>query len=271
MAIVTYNNFSFHIQHDGYPVMHDHIGGYEFILVISGEILHKINGKKETLTQNSLCFLTQHDKHSLEKITDSSIYISLTVAFEHFEKLLEWISPDIRKRIFYKYENFKIPPDRTQQIIALTNKILTSVPSVHYEFLHTLTCLLIHETLTYHYGRATTEKYHSAVEKFINLLDSEQNLSVPLEKLVWETGYSYTHLNKLFLQDTGMSVGKVFSKKKLDYAITAIKCSDASLQKISDVLGFSTYSHFSSFFKKNTGISPLQYRQSSSVPINLSY
>ena len=111
-----------------------------------------------------------------------------------------------------------------------------------------------------------TSNYHPAVEKFIQLLDDEKSLSTPLETLIWESGYSYTHLNKLFLEDTGVSVGKFLSKKKLDYAITAIKCSEKSLQKISEVLGFSTYSHFSAYFKKNTGISPLQYRQTSAVP-----
>ena len=56
MAVITYNNFSFHIQHNGYPVMHDHIGTYEFIFVLSGEILHIINDKAEILEQNTLCF-----------------------------------------------------------------------------------------------------------------------------------------------------------------------------------------------------------------------
>lgn len=265
MAIITYNNFSFHIRHDGYPIMHNHEGGYEFILVLNGEILHKINGEREVLKQNTLCFLISTDKHSLEKITDSSIYISLTITDTHFDDLLAWISPSVKENVFAKYESFLISSERTQEILTLTNKILTSIPDVYYEFLNTLTCLLTHETLAYHYGRAATEKYHSAVAKFMGLLDSEQNLSLPLEKLIWETGYSYTHLNTLFLQDIGVSVGKVFSKKKLDYAI---KCSNISLQKISDTLGFSTYSHFSSFFKKCTGISPLQYRQNSNVTIN---
>ena len=265
MSVVTYNNFSFHIQHNGYPVMHDHIGTYEFIFVLSGEILHKINGRKEILEQNTLCFLTPTDKHALEKNTDDAIYISLSIVQEHFEKLLEWISPDIQRRAFNNYERIIISSDAAADITKLTNKALTSEPAVHYEFLHLITCILARKIITYHYGRAITKNYHHAVEKFIKLLDDKKNLSVPLDKLVWQTGYSYTHLNKLFLSDTGVSVGKFFSKRKLDYALTAIKCSDESLQSVSDTLGFSTYSHFSSFFKKCTGYSPLQYRQSSAT------
>lgn len=265
MAVITYNNFSFHIQHNGYPIMHDHTGTYEFIFVLSGEILHKINGRKELLEQNTLCFLTPTDKHALEKNTNNAIYISLSIVREHFEQLLEWIAPDIRRRMFGSYEKIKISMNSASEIIKLTNKALTSSPSVHYEFLHILTCILTRRIITYHYDNAITENYHPAIEKFIKLLDDKKNLAIPLNKLVWQTGYSYTHLNKLFLQDTGVSVGKFFSKKKLDYALTSIKCSDESLQSISDALGFSTYSHFSSFFKKCTGFSPLQYKQNSAI------
>ena len=267
MAVVTYNNFSFHIQHNGYPVIHDHIGTYEFIFVLSGEIRHKINGRKELLEQNTLCFLIPTDKHALEKITEDSIYISLSVVKEHFEKLLEWIAPDIKEHVFNSYKRLKISADSAAEIIKLTNKALTSPPDVHYEFLHLITCFLVRKITTYHYGRAITKSYRPAVEKFTQLLEDEKNLSVPLQKLVWESGYSYTHLNKLFLEDTGVSVGKFFSKKKLGYAITAIKCSDISLQNISETLGFSTYSHFSAYFKKCTGVSPLQYRQTSQMPL----
>lgn len=269
MAVVTYNNFSFHIQHNGYPVMHDHIGTYEFIFVISGKIMHKINGRKEILEPNTLCFLTPTDKHSLEKTTEDSIYISLSIVQEHFEQLLKWIALDMQNHAFNSYEKLKISSDSAAEIMKLTNKALTSVPDVHYEFLHVITCFLVRKIITYNYGRAITKSYRPAVEKFIQLLDDESNLSVPLEKLVWESGYSYTHLNKLFLEDAGVSVGKFLSKKKLDYAITAIKCSDRSLQKISETLGFSTYSHFSAFFKKCTGVSPLQYRQTSELPLIL--
>lgn len=266
MSVITYNNFQFHVQHNGYPVIHGHIGTYEFIFVISGEIRHKINGRKEILEQNSLCFLTPTDKHSLEKLTDDAIYISLSIVQKHFEELLTWIAPDIKNRAFNIYERLKISADSAAEIMKLTNKALTSTPDVHYEFLHVITCFLTRKIITYHYGRAMTSNYHPAVEKFIQLLDDEKSLSTPLATLIWESGYSYTHLNKLFLEDTGVSVGKFLSKKKLDYAITAIKCSEKSLQKISEVLGFSTYSHFSAYFKKNTGISPLQYRQTSAVP-----
>lgn len=190
MAVITYNNFSFHIQHNGYPVMHDHIGTYEFIFVLSGEILHIINDKAEILEQNTLCFLTPTDKHALEKNTDDAIYISLSVVREHFEKLLEWIAPDIQRRAFNNYLKIKISSDSAADITKLTDKALTSEPSVHYEFLHLITCILVRKIITYHYGKAITKNYHPAVEKFIKLLEDKNNLSVPLDKLVWETGYS---------------------------------------------------------------------------------
>lgn len=263
---VTFNDFSFHIQHNGYPVMHDHKGAYEFIFVMSGEILHKINDDVEILTKNTLCFLTPSDCHSLNKNTDDSIYISLSITTSHFEKLLDWISPTLRNKSFYRYEKYKIPGDHALEIVQLTNKILLSPPAEYYEFLHILTCYLVHEILTSQQG-ARIKNCHNAVKDFLHLLEDVKNLSVPLTRLIWETGYSYTQHNKLFLQNLGMSVGKYFSKKKLDYAITAIKCSEQTLQTISEALGFSTYSHFSSYFKKCTGISPLQYRQISSATI----
>lgn len=253
-------NFSFHIQHKGYPILHKHTGTFEFIFILQGKILHKINNRRETLEANDLYFITPEDVHSLHKLTNDAIYVSLTVVKEHLDVISDWISPILKESLMKNSVKCAISAEHAVEALQLTNKILISKPDDYYELLHLLTLSLLHEVILAKKDHALVGNYHPAVSKFISLTESNENLALPLEKLIWMTGYSYTHLNKLFIQDTGVSVGKFFSQKKINHAVIMIKCTDESLNSVSEALGFSTYSHFSLFFKKNTGLSPLQYR-----------
>ncbi len=257
---ITNFNFSFHIQHKGYPTLHKHTETYEFIFILQGKILHKINNRKETLKANDLYFISPQDSHSLHKLTSDAIYVSLTITKEHMDVLLDWISPVLKKDLNKHGFKCEITSEHAMEILQITNRILISKAVEYYKLLHVLTEKLLQEVILAQANEDMKDNYHPAVAKFISLVETNENLTLPLERIVWMTGYSYTHLNKLFIHDTGVSLGKYFSQKKINHAIIMIKCTDENLNAISEKLGFSTYSHFSLFFKKNTGLSPLQYR-----------
>ena len=93
-ANATGNNKSyFYFRTGDYPVAHTHkryppSGNiedfYEFILVTSGEYLHKINGATRVLKEGSLCIMRPDDVHSTHEKAHDSTYITFCVLHEYF-------------------------------------------------------------------------------------------------------------------------------------------------------------------------------------------
>lgn len=76
-----------------------------------------------------------------------------------------------------------------------------------------------------------------------------------------ELAISPTYLTSLFRKHLNVSASKYIAKKKIEAIIFELKHSNESLHTIRTRYGFSNHSHFIQFFKKHTGMTPLQYLQ----------
>jgi len=73
-------------------------------------------------------------------------------------------------------------------------------------------------------------------------------------------GISETYLSKLFKKETGTSVSAYIRSRRIEAAQNMLKFSEYSYEEISNHLCFSSQSHFTSIFKKETGCTPKVYR-----------
>ncbi|MDO5010031.1 MAG: AraC family transcriptional regulator [Intestinibacter bartlettii] len=94
---------------------------------------------------------------------------------------------------------------------------------------------------------------------FINL-NLSSNLTV--KKVANEIGLSPDHLTRLFKKETGMNIITYINKKRIDTALELLKTTDLSIAEIGDLIGLNNTSYFYTLFKKETGMSPKQYRSS---------
>jgi AraC family transcriptional regulator, transcriptional activator of pobA len=69
------------------------------------------------------------------------------------------------------------------------------------------------------------------------------------------------YLNKIVKEVMGVTAKSVISEQLLIRSCRDLRFSDLSIKEIALQLGFSEPEHFSNFFKKNIGCSPLAYRQ----------
>ena len=58
-----------------------------------------------------------------------------------------------------------------------------------------------------------------------------------------------------------MTIGRYIQKEKIARAKNLLVYSDRSILEISEYLCFNSQSHFGKVFKKETGMTPRQYRQ----------
>jgi len=69
------------------------------------------------------------------------------------------------------------------------------------------------------------------------------------------------YLSTIIKEKTGKTAGQLISEKTLSAAKILIQDSQYTMKEIGYMLGFSYTSYFSIFFKKHTGLTPLDYRK----------
>lgn len=85
-----------------------------------------------------------------------------------------------------------------------------------------------------------------------------QNLS--LTEIANAVNYNSTYLSRLFRQITGENLFQYILRMRIDKAKEYLTQGNESIQTIAERLGFDTSQYFSSVFKKQTGLSPREYR-----------
>lgn len=128
-----------------------------------------------------------------------------------------------------------------------------------------------------HYGQKLqpdTEMYTSNTSSsritslFIELLERQFPITAPNHKPGLRTAKEYAqrlsihvnHLNKMLKDETGKTTTDLIKGRLLQEAKILLKQTDWNISEIAYSLGFEEIAHFSNFFKKQTSLSPLHFR-----------
>lgn len=85
--------------------------------------------------------------------------------------------------------------------------------------------------------------------------------SVSVAHLAKLCGMSDTYLRRLFVREFGMTPQRYISRLRLSAARELLQSGYYSIGEIADRCGFNNINYFSTFIKKETGMSPEQYRK----------
>ena len=91
--------------------------------------------------------------------------------------------------------------------------------------------------------------------------------SITTEALSKELGLNRTYLCKLFLEETGLTIGQYVTHIKTEEAKRLMDITPKSSAEIAAFLGFSSQSHFQRVFKKTAGMTPGEYRTKKKLPL----
>ena len=81
------------------------------------------------------------------------------------------------------------------------------------------------------------------------------------EILSTQLHYDYSHITNLFTAEEGQSIQSYFNKLKIEKAKELLEYDELSIAEIAYQLGFSTAAYLSTSFKKQTGITPSEYKK----------
>lgn len=83
-----------------------------------------------------------------------------------------------------------------------------------------------------------------------------------LDELSHTTGYSKSYLCRTFRQQCGMTTGAYITSEKIRYAKELIRNHTYNFTQIADMLAFNTPQYFASIFKRETGMTPSEFKRS---------
>lgn len=97
------------------------------------------------------------------------------------------------------------------------------------------------------------------VNQIIAYMHQNLNQTLTIDLIAQEFLVGSANLKKIFKQETGTSIMTYFKNIKIDTAKEWLADHQKSITEIANQLGFSSSHHFSTAFKKSTGLSPTAY------------
>lgn len=247
---------------DGLPASYDF---YTAIVVNEGVVSFKIDNRKNVLRQYSAVLVPPGVTFSLSRyrgIQHTLMIVAFDKAF--VTKTLDNFYPDFRDYILALDQPLflDLQKDRTERILTDARMSYTLPETYSPVLVDRLRTLAAHRILTAFFEEFTFKSplYPEWLSEFIAQMVRPDFIKLKIEEMATFSGYSYSHLTKLFKQYTGQTLIEYFKSAKLHLAINMLLHTDYSCQKIAECAGYKSVSHFTKTFRETFGITPYEYR-----------
>lgn len=139
---------------------------------------------------------------------------------------------------------------------AIKTELLTSTHETE-DFMLTIMktyCLLVRQH--------SIKNYSPVIQKAVLRIENNLSGDLSLKALAKESNVSSGYFSALFRKETGLSLTEYVSGKRTDYAKHLLKTSNYQVQTVAQLCGIFDFHYFCRIFKKNTGMTPTQFRNS---------
>lgn len=103
---------------------------------------------------------------------------------------------------------------------------------------------------------------HQIYQDIVDYIHYHANGTLRVSELAEQFGYSGKYLSEFFKKHAGVSLKQYILKRKMENAAAELSESNRSVSEIAWLVGFEDVHNFSNAFKRITGLSPKQYRES---------
>ena len=105
------------------------------------------------------------------------------------------------------------------------------------------------------------KNYSEITVKAINWIRRHPREIVSLQQIASHAHTSVSNLRQIFKKETGTTVGKYMSERRIKMAKYHLMMTTSSLENIAEACGFSSVYAFCHFFRKNVGMPPGAFRK----------
>ncbi|MGO4276147.1 helix-turn-helix domain-containing protein, partial [Paenibacillus sp. TAF58] len=114
--------------------------------------------------------------------------------------------------------------------------------------------------------RSSKVKSSSIAVKVMEWIEIHYMEPFELNQLAQAIHLSPNHISAVFKQIVGSSITEYLTARRIRQACLLLKTSDISIQGIGQAVGLGNFSYFCQMFKKHVGLTPFQFKRTSSQP-----
>ncbi|QYR21029.1 helix-turn-helix domain-containing protein [Paenibacillus sp. sptzw28] len=118
------------------------------------------------------------------------------------------------------------------------------------------------EWLLEHASRSQAERPNELINRLHRFIDGNLGEDLSLTRLGETVYLNPAYLSRLYKQTTGIGLSEYVTQARLNRAKELLKKTKMKIQDIAGAVGFESAAYFSRFFKKETNVSPNEYRES---------
>lgn len=232
--------------------------GHEFIaieMVLSGEVLHVIDGVEYLAHAGDIFFFDVGDKHSYHVIKDyTMLNIILKPEFYHNELLhrehaLLVLPPFIR-----------LPDKEKENCMRLMRYAMEEydVKRVGYRTI-VQSCIQMLVAHMFRFAAYSVSNPYNRMNEVLTYLEGHYT-EAKLSEVAHMFNYSESYFSRLFKQNVGISFSKYITGKRMERAIFLVTFTDEKIENICHQVGYKDKTQFYKIFRQYTGTTPQRMR-----------
>lgn len=94
-----------------------------------------------------------------------------------------------------------------------------------------------------------------------DFVESSLDQDLTLEAIAQEAGYSRAHFLRMFRESTGTTPHQYVMQRRIAHAEALLSANEIGVAEVAVACGFSSQAHLTLAFKKQTGVTPAEYRR----------
>ncbi len=109
--------------------------------------------------------------------------------------------------------------------------------------------------------KRSTALYSAPVRQILVTIDASIDSDLSLKRFANELFLNTSYLSSLFKKETGMTLTDYVNQNRIGYAKRLLKSTTLSIQAVATAVGISDIHYFTRLFRRETGLSPREYRK----------
>ncbi len=255
---------------------HGHIN-FEIMLVDSGSGLYTTERCRYPIKPGDLFVFMSGERHCITDVGEEGLCI-VNLHFDPIQllgSLSEELSDENANFCFSHSKSFenRIPAESTGELPALFRQIRREFEQCRPEYalsVFSLLKLIIVELIrNYNYaeqGPQVKRRHIHSVRKAVSFIDAHLAEPLSLSLLSQAAGISPNYLSSVFHQVSGTTLWDYVNSRRIDRALRRlISDPEENILSIALSCGFNSTASFNKAFKKVTGMTPTEFRESGDI------